>query len=212
MAALLKPGWIKPSSILFACEIPANQESFAFALAQPSSMERSLSSFTPMTCWWCRRRRSRASFPTMAPPSPKPKSSIWSRWPSAYGMRELNVKRWCVWGCRRPDSHLLREREIDRIVMGTHSLGPIGRLLVGSAAEAVLRNARTPVFIVGPEVGTQAIATFRAHHPLRHKPLQNQCDAGWFCRGVGSRAQRSPGAAACNPAPGARGTARGSDD
>jgi nucleotide-binding universal stress UspA family protein len=54
----------------------------------------------------------------------------------------------------------LREREIDRIVIGTHSLGPIGRLLVGSAAEAVLRNARTPVFIVGPEVGDANYCNF----------------------------------------------------
>jgi len=46
----------------------------------------------------------------------------------------------------------LRERQIDRIVMGTHSPGPIGKLLVGSVAEAVLRTARVPVFIVGPDV------------------------------------------------------------
>jgi nucleotide-binding universal stress UspA family protein len=44
------------------------------------------------------------------------------------------------------------EREIDRIVMGTHSRGPIGKLLVGSVAEAVLRRAIVPVCIVGPEV------------------------------------------------------------
>ena len=46
----------------------------------------------------------------------------------------------------------LREREVDRVVMGTHSPGPIGKLLVGSVAEAVLRTARVPVFIVGPDV------------------------------------------------------------
>jgi nucleotide-binding universal stress UspA family protein len=45
-----------------------------------------------------------------------------------------------------------RERRIDRIVMGTHSPGPIGKLLVGSVAEAVLRTARVPVYIVGPDV------------------------------------------------------------
>jgi nucleotide-binding universal stress UspA family protein len=45
-----------------------------------------------------------------------------------------------------------REREIDRIVMGTHSPGPIGKLLVGSVAEAVLRTACVPVYIVGPDV------------------------------------------------------------
>ena len=41
---------------------------------------------------------------------------------------------------------------MDRIVMGTHSPGPIGKLLVGSVAEAVLRSATVPVYIVGPEV------------------------------------------------------------
>jgi nucleotide-binding universal stress UspA family protein len=45
-----------------------------------------------------------------------------------------------------------REREIDRIVMGTHSPGPIGKLLVGSVAEAVLRTAAVPVYIIGPDV------------------------------------------------------------
>src|ERR1700684_456802 len=34
MADLLKPGWSKPSPIVFASEIPANEKAFAFALAQ----------------------------------------------------------------------------------------------------------------------------------------------------------------------------------
>ena len=38
------------------------------------------------------------------------------------------------------------------MVMGTHSPGPIGKLLVGSVAEAVLRSANTPVCIIGPDV------------------------------------------------------------
>jgi nucleotide-binding universal stress UspA family protein len=46
----------------------------------------------------------------------------------------------------------LRERQVDRVIMGTHSPGPIGKLLVGSVAEAVLRTAKVPVCIVGPEV------------------------------------------------------------
>jgi hypothetical protein len=36
MASVMKPGWSKPSTILFASEIPANQKAFAFALAQAS--------------------------------------------------------------------------------------------------------------------------------------------------------------------------------
>jgi nucleotide-binding universal stress UspA family protein len=45
-----------------------------------------------------------------------------------------------------------REREIDRIVMGTHSPGPVGKLLVGSVAENVLRHSDVPVYVVGPQV------------------------------------------------------------
>jgi nucleotide-binding universal stress UspA family protein len=36
--------------------------------------------------------------------------------------------------------------------MGAHSPGPVGKLLVGSVAETVLRNANVPVCIVGPNV------------------------------------------------------------
>ena len=54
----------------------------------------------------------------------------------------------------------LRERPIDRIVIGTHSPGPIGKILVGSVAEAVLRTANVPVFIVGPEVIEGAYRNF----------------------------------------------------
>ena len=34
MAAAMKPGWSKPSTILFASEIPANEKALGFALAQ----------------------------------------------------------------------------------------------------------------------------------------------------------------------------------
>jgi len=34
MAAALKPGWSKPSNILFASDVPANEKAFGFALAQ----------------------------------------------------------------------------------------------------------------------------------------------------------------------------------
>jgi nucleotide-binding universal stress UspA family protein len=62
----------------------------------------------------------------------------------------------------------LRGRKIDRVVMGAHSPGPIGKLLVGSVAEAVLRNANVPVCIVGPNV---VEGTYR--NPVNRKVL---CD------------------------------------
>jgi nucleotide-binding universal stress UspA family protein len=66
----------------------------------------------------------------------------------------------------------LRERPIDRIVMGTHSPGPIGKLLVGSVAEAVLRTAKAPVYIVGPEVVDGAYRRFATRTILCAVSLQ----------------------------------------
>jgi nucleotide-binding universal stress UspA family protein len=41
-----------------------------------------------------------------------------------------------------------REVEADLIAMSTHGRGGLGRLLFGSVAEAVLRQAETPVFMM----------------------------------------------------------------
>ena len=39
----------------------------------------------------------------------------------------------------------------DRLILGTRSLGRLGKLLLGSVAEQVLRSVNLPVFTVGPE-------------------------------------------------------------
>jgi len=65
-----------------------------------------------------------------------------------------------------------RERKIDRIVMGTHCPGPIGKLLVGSVAEAVLRTAGTPVCIIGPEVVSGAYRDYATRTILCAVSLQ----------------------------------------
>ena len=153
MAYALKPGWSKPSTILFASEIPANEKAFAFALAQAVEFGADLILFhaydtlvvaaseTSGIRYYDYASAARAEMDELAP--------------LAQRVRDAGV------GCEiivRPglpaDQILsfLREREIDRVVMGTHSPGPIGKLLVGSVAEAVLRSAKVPVYIVGPEV------------------------------------------------------------
>ena len=161
MAALLKPGWIKPSSILFASEIPANQESFAFALAQAVEYGAKLILFHAydMLVVSASEISSVVSYDGAA----VAQAEIEHLEPLAQRVRDAGVECETVVRLGLPADQILtflREREIDRIVMGTHSLGPIGRLLVGSAAEAVLRNARTPVFIVGPEVGDANYCNF----------------------------------------------------
>jgi nucleotide-binding universal stress UspA family protein len=161
MATVLKTGWSKPSTILFASELPCNEKAFAFALAQACEFGADLILFH--------------AYDTLIVTAPET-SGVLSYDYAAASCAEVEhlqplAERVRAAGIRcevavRPglaaDQILafLREREIDRVVMGTHSPGPIGKLLVGSVAEAVLRNASVPVCIVGPDVVDGAYRNF----------------------------------------------------
>ncbi len=157
MAAVLKPGWSKPSTILFASEIPANEKAFAFALAQAVEFGAKLILFHAFDA-----RPVSAPEPLDVPclsSAGGDREELEHLEPLAERVREAGVECEAVVRPGLPASQILaflgeREgaREIDRIVMGTHSPGPIGKLLVGSVAEAVLRTSPVPVCIVGPEV------------------------------------------------------------
>ena len=45
----------------------------------------------------------------------------------------------------------VRQFHVDRVLLGTRSRGKLGRLLIGSVAEQVLRSVYLPVMTVGPE-------------------------------------------------------------
>jgi len=45
----------------------------------------------------------------------------------------------------------MRQFEVDRVIVGTRSRSKIGKLLIGSVAEQVLRSVNIPVMTVGPE-------------------------------------------------------------
>ncbi len=47
---------------------------------------------------------------------------------------------------------LIRKHDIDLVVVGTHGMGVVEKLLVGSSAEQIFRQARIPVLTVGPDV------------------------------------------------------------
>lgn len=153
MATAMKPGWSKPSTILFASEIPANEKALSFAAAQAQEFGAHLILFhaydtmvvaaseTSGIRYYDYAAAARAEIHHLEPLAQKLKAEGISC--------EIIVRPGLA---ADQILHFLREREIDRIVMGTHSPGPIGKLLVGSVAEAVLRTARVPVFIVGPDV------------------------------------------------------------
>jgi nucleotide-binding universal stress UspA family protein len=153
MAAILKPGWSRPSSILFASEIPANEKALAFALAQAKEFGAELILFHAYDTLVV--AASETSGIRSYDYAAAARAEMQHLEPLAQRVKDAGVQCEIV---VRPglaaDQILsfLREREIDRIVMGTHSPGPVGKLLVGSVAEAVLRTAKVPVYIVGPDV------------------------------------------------------------
>ena len=153
MAATMNPGWIKPTTILFASEIPANERAFAFAVAQAKEFGADLILFHAYdTLVVAASEQSGIRYYDYAAAARTEKNQLE---PLAQRVRDAGVRCEVVVRPGLPADQILefvRERAIDRIVMGTHSPGPIGKLLVGSVAEAVLRNASVPVLIVGPEV------------------------------------------------------------
>jgi len=56
----------------------------------------------------------------------------------------------------------VRHFKADRLILGTRGLGKLGKLLLGSVAEQVLRSVTLPVFTVGPE----------AHFPIEENGRQ----------------------------------------
>jgi nucleotide-binding universal stress UspA family protein len=152
MARAMKPGWSKPSTVLFASEIPANGKALGFAVAQARELGANLILFHAYdTLVAVPQETSGFGYYDYAAAS---RAEIQALEPLADKIRKQGIACEIV---VRPGLAadqiltILRERSIDRVVMGTHSPGPVGKLLVGSVAEAVLRSARIPVFIVGPD-------------------------------------------------------------
>src|SRR5262245_49067125 len=51
----------------------------------------------------------------------------------------------------------IKTYEIDLLVVGTHGAGAIKKILIGSGAEEIFRNARVPVLTVGPSVAKEPL-------------------------------------------------------
>ncbi|MDR3738773.1 MAG: universal stress protein [Terracidiphilus sp.] len=164
MAITLKPGWSKPSTILFASEIPANEKALSFAVAQAKEFGAHLILFH--------------AYDTMVVAASETSGIRYYDYAAAARAEVKHLEPLAAQihvdgvSCEvvvRPGLaadqilHFLREREVDRIVMGTHSPGPLGKMLVGSVAEAVLRTSSVPVYIVGPEAGDARYRNYETH-------------------------------------------------
>jgi nucleotide-binding universal stress UspA family protein len=152
MAAAIQAGWSKPATVLFASEFPVNERAFGFALAEAAEFGARLILFHAYD-----------SIDIAASGGSRParheyaQARAGKRFLLPLAQRAGNLGIHCRLVVRPGPAAeqilaFLREWKIDRVVMGAHSPGPIGKLLVGSVAEAVLRNANVPVSIVGPYV------------------------------------------------------------
>jgi nucleotide-binding universal stress UspA family protein len=160
--AAIKPGWSKPSTILFASEFPINEKAFSFALAQASEFGSNLVIFHVSDTVDIAAQE---ASPTPSDDYARTRAEKQCLEPLAQRAGNLGIHCSIV---IRPGQAaeqilaVLHERKIDHVVMGTHSPGPIGKLLVGSVAEEVLRNSTVPVNIVGPNVVEGAYRHFSA--------------------------------------------------
>jgi nucleotide-binding universal stress UspA family protein len=157
MSIALEPGWSKPSTLLFATEIPVNENSFSFALAQAVEFGAKLILFHAYDTVMVKTQEGSGlrSYDEAA----AGRMELEQLEPLAERAREAGIECEMVARPGLPAEEIVayvREREgeqtIDRVLMGTHSPGRVGKLLVGSVAEAVLRTASAPVCIIGPAV------------------------------------------------------------
>ena len=205
-----KPGWSKPSTILFASEIPSNERAFNFALAQAREFGADLVLFHVYdTLVVAASETSGIRYYDYASAA---RADTKHLEPLAQKARDAGIKCEVV---VRPglaaDQILgyLRERHIDRIVMGTHSPGPIGKILVGSVAEAVLRSANVPVFVIGPEVVDGSYRNFTTRAILCAVSfIESSFVVANFAAELGAAAPCAFDLAACNPPAGSRRDAR----
>ncbi len=153
MASVLKPEWSRPNTILFATEIPSNEKAFSYALAHAVGFGADLVLFHAYDSMVI--AASETSGIRYYDYAAAARAEIHHLEPLAERARAAGVRCEVVVRPGLAADQILavsQERQIDRIVMGTHSPGPVGKLLVGSVAEAVLRTSAVPVYIVGPNV------------------------------------------------------------
>ncbi len=149
--------WGHPASILFATELPVNERVFSFALAQARNSNSRLIFFHAYdTLVVSASETSGVRYYDYAAAA---RTEIDHLEPMAERARAAGVDCEIVVHQGLAPQLILecaREKKVDRIVVGTRSPGPIGKILVGSVAEEVLRHAEIPVCTIGPEAVDQA--------------------------------------------------------
>lgn len=176
MTPLTNHRWSVPQTILFATELPANNQVFAFALAEAMNAHARLILFHAYdTLVVSASETSGLRYYDYAAAA---KAEIKHLEPLAEKAREAGVD--CEIIVRQGLAPRLivecaHEKSADRIVMGTRSPGPIGKILLGSVAEEVLRSSEIPVCVIGPQVIDKAFQGYKIKTVLCATSLSESC-------------------------------------
>ena len=79
-----------------------------------------------------------------------------------------------VWGVV---SRMIKEKDIDLVILGTRGRTGIGKVLLGSVAEAIFRQAPCPVLTVGPRATAEADRALEMKHILFATDFSDSCAA-----------------------------------
>jgi nucleotide-binding universal stress UspA family protein len=106
----------------------------------------------------------------MVPEAPELPAEVWERLNDLKPEGVTGVERFLVRGEAASEIvRMAREQKADLIVMGTHGRTGLGRLLMGSVAECVVRRAACPVLTV--KVPTPVPATRAEREPVLATPF-----------------------------------------
>lgn len=170
---ILKREWSKPSTILLATELPACDTNCTLALAQAKEHAADL-----LVLHVCSLPDEFSSEPGRARAIHR--SSRHCLEPLIQRAQGLGIHCKAVVRQGTPVDEILqfiREKKVDRLVMGVHTPGPVGKLLVGSVAEAVMRRAELPVTIAGPYLKGNACRDFLTRTILCSVSSHRCCEA-----------------------------------
>ena len=176
MTPLTNRRWSVPQTILFATEVPANEQVYAFALAQAKNAHAKLIIFHAYdTLVVSASETSGLRYYDYAAAA---KTEIQHLEPLADKARAAGVD--CEIIVRQGLApHLIlecaHEKNADRIIMGTRCPGTFGKILLGSVAEEVLRASEIPVCIVGPDVIDKAFQAYKIKSVLCATSLHGNC-------------------------------------
>jgi nucleotide-binding universal stress UspA family protein len=176
MIPLTNHRWGNPATILFATELPAEERLYAFALAQARNAHAKLIIFHAYDTLVV--SASETSGVRYYDYGAAAETELKHLQPLADRTREAGVE--CELVVRQGLAPRLildcaREKNVDRIILGTHSPGRIGKIVLGSVAEEVLRSAEVPVCVIGPDVIDQAYQGYKAKAVVCATTLNESC-------------------------------------